>query len=391
MLECLSPESLRLRASGKWVDFDEDIVPSNPAEMDFAVAPVILEAVQEAVDHQRFGYSSHGPNGPEAQLKKAFQARMKSKFDWSVDTDTVLPVTNLVQAIAATIFAFSEKGEGVSVQIPAYPMFLAAIKQTGRNAVCNVMPVVDGRYELDVEALTKQITKDVKILLLCHPQNPTGRVFSKEELAPLAKLAEEKGLIVISDEIHCDIHFDGRKHTPFLKMFPELADQTVTLQSASKTFNIPGLGCAVMYFGSQALMDRFSQKLPPMLLGRPGITGMLGTIAAWDKGDAWFSEALTQLEANRNLFMDRFTREMPEVGVIKPEATYLGWADFSKLDLPSSAFSYLRDTGRVVGGDGANFGVGYEQFVRFNYATSPQILNELIDRIFRALKANSKG
>ena len=113
-------------------------------------------------------------------------------------------------------------------------------------------------------------------------------------------------------------------------MFPELADQTVTLQSASKTFNIPGLGCAVMYFGSQALMDRFSQKLPPMLLGRPGITGMLGTIAAWEKGDAWFSEALTQLEANRNLFMDRFTREMPEVGSHQTRGYLFGMGGFLK-------------------------------------------------------------
>ena len=196
MLECLSPESLRLRASGKWVDFDEDIVPSNPAEMDFAVAPAILEAVQEAVDHQRFGYSSHGPNGPEAQLKKAFQARMKSKFDWSVDTETVLPVTNLVQAIAATIFAFSEKGEGVSVQIPAYPMFLAAIKQTGRNAVCNVMPVVDGRYELDVESTDKADNQRTsKSSCFAIHRTPQVGSFPRKSWRPSPSLPKKKALL----------------------------------------------------------------------------------------------------------------------------------------------------------------------------------------------------
>nr|WP_321457356.1 aminotransferase class I/II-fold pyridoxal phosphate-dependent enzyme [uncultured Cohaesibacter sp.] len=388
MIDFLTPAQLRRRASGKWVDYDDDIVPSNPAEMDFGIAAPILAALQKTIDDQKFGYASHGEIGPEARLKAAFQNRMKEKYDWHITDETILPVSNLVQAIAAAIVAFSEKGEGVFVQVPAYPMFLAAIETTKRTAICNPMPIIDGRYCLDLKNVEKDISRNVKILLLCHPHNPTGRVFSKEELAPLAKIAKEKNLIVISDEIHSDILFDGRTHTPFVKMFPEVAEQTITLYSASKTFNIPGLACALMNFGSKELLARFEEKLPGMILGHPGITGLVSTIAAWEEGDAWANDALTVLEKNRDLFFERFAKEMPEVVAIEPEATYLAWADFSACKLPVAPSDYLRDTGRVLGGNGANFGEGYEQFIRFNFATSPEILNEKIDRIFRAIRSN---
>ncbi|WP_319484824.1 aminotransferase class I/II-fold pyridoxal phosphate-dependent enzyme [uncultured Cohaesibacter sp.] len=389
MIEFLTRERLRLRASGKWVDFAEDILPSNPAEMDFAIAPVIMNALQSTLDNQKFGYASHGDGGPEARLKAAFKQRMKDRFDWEIDTATTLPVSNLVQAVAASIWAFSEEGDKVALQVPAYPMFHAAIAQTRRTAVCNVMPVVDGRYELDVEALVRQIDEGVKILLLCHPHNPTGRVFSKEELEPVARLAKAHGLTIISDEIHSDILFDGLSHVPFAKMFPDLSDRTITLYSASKTFNIPGLACAVMHFGSDRLQAEFEQKVPAMLLGHPGITGLVATTAAWEEGDSWARENLAVLQSNRDHFVERFWKEMPEVGLCKPQATYLAWADFSAFTISGSPFEFLRDKGRVMGGNGANFGKGYEQFVRFNYATSPEILDEKIDRIFRALKSNS--
>nr|WP_321463861.1 aminotransferase class I/II-fold pyridoxal phosphate-dependent enzyme [uncultured Cohaesibacter sp.] len=390
MISCLTPDLLRKRASGKWIDFADDILPSNPAEMDFAIAAPILKALQETIDHQRFGYASQGDSGPVAKLKASFRARMKAKFDWDVEAGHILPVTNLVQAVASLIVAFSEEGEGVSLQLPAYPMFLEAIRQTGRQAKANDMLRLDGRYALDIDALEAQLTPEVKILLLCHPHNPTGRVFSKEELEPLARLVKERALLVISDEIHCDILFDGRSHTPFAKMFPELCEQTVTLQSASKSFNIPGLGCALMIFGSYSVKDRFSGKVPPMLLGHPGISGIVGTTAAWDEGEPWFADLMVQLQANRDLMARRFADELPEVELIKPEATYLAWADFSRCDLPTMPFEFLRDKARVVGGNGANFGPGYEQHVRFNFATSAAILNEKIDRIIRALRSNSK-
>lgn len=245
------------------------------------------------------------------------------------------------------------------------------------------------RYELDIEQMAAALTPDVRLLLLCHPQNPTGRVFTREDFAPVAKLAIESDLIVVSDEIHADLMLDGRRHVPFALMFPEAADRTVTLYSATKSFNIPGLRVALMHFGSLALKQTFEKRVPPFVLGTPASIGIWATIAAWTECEDWCQSLIAVLERNRDHMLVRFSREMPEVTMFRPEATYLSWADFSGLHLPAQPYSFLLDRARVAGGDGRNFGPGYDNFVRLNYATSLPILDDKIDRLVRAVRINS--
>lgn len=389
MIQELAPDFLRTRLSSKWSSFPADVIPSNPAEMDFGVAPAIQRRMQELVDKQQYGYGARGAENPMGLLVEAFVRRMRERFGFAAAAERVVVLNDLVQAVMGSVMAFAEPHQSVALQVPAYPAFLALLAQSGRPVVLNPMREVGGRYEIDAEALRAAVTPDTRILLLCHPHNPTGRAFGRAELAPLAALAIERDMVVVSDEIHADLMLDGRRHVPFAAMFPEAAERTVTLYSATKSFNIPGLRCGLMHFGSAALQERFNAKIPPFLLGTPSVTGVYATIAAWEEPEAWLDGLIRLIEANRDHLLARFAAELPEVGIDTPEATYLAWADFKALRLPERPYLYLLEKARVACGDGANFGPGYEDFVRLNVATSRAILDDKIDRVVRAVRSNA--
>lgn len=386
MLEFLDPAFLRGRQSSKWSTYPPDILPSNPAEMDFAVPPAVQQAMESMVAAQRYGYAPRTEASPLARLAEAFSRRMAVRYGWEAPAERTVVLNDLVQAVAATIAAFTEPGEGILLQLPSYPAFLIAIGQCDRRIVANAMRDGGDRFELDTEGLGASLPDDTRLLLLCHPHNPTGRAFSREELRPLAELAVDRDLVVVSDEIHADLVFPGRTHVPFARMFPDLADRTVTLYSATKSFNIPGLRCALMHFGTQSLRDRFHARIPALALGTPGLPGILATLAAWEHGGAWLEALRGVLEANRDHMLARFAAELPRVRMHRPEATYLAWADFGAMALPKRPFDLLLETARVAGGDGRGFGPGFEECVRFNFATSRTILDEKIDRVVRAVR-----
>lgn len=387
-IEDLDPEFLRARLSAKWSSFAAPVLPSNPAEMDYGVAPPIQAAMQRIVSQQQYGYSTRGPGSPSALLAESFAHRMQSKFGWDgADPARVMVVNDLIQAVMASILAFSEPDEGVALQVPSYPAFLGIIAQSGRSPVLNPMRDTGSRYELDSEQFCAVADAKTKVLLLCLPQNPTGRVFPKEELAPIAEHAIARDMIIVADEIHADLLFDGREHFPFARMFPEAAERTITLYSATKSFNIPGLRTAIMHFGSADLMDRFQKRVPPMLLGTPASPGTFATLAAWDESEDWCQMLIPALEANRDHMLARFAQELPEVKMYLPQATYLAWADFSAVPMNVAPYEKLLNDARVAGGDGRNFGPHYERFVRLNFATSRTILDEKLDRIVEAVRA----
>ncbi len=388
MIEELHAHSLRARVSSKWGTFAPDVIPSNPAEMDFGTAPAIQGAMQRMVDLQQYGYTPRSEGNPKQRLISSFARRMRCKFRWDADPSGVVVLNDLVQAVMATVVAFAEPDQGVVLQVPSYPAFLRVLDESGRRAVLNPMIDLAERFELNIDHFCNVTASGVKIILLCHPHNPTGRVFSVEELAPIAEIAVERDLVVVSDEIHADLMFDGTQHVPFAKMFPEAADRTVTLYSATKSYNIPGLRCAIMHFGSEDLQARFGARVPAALLGTPSIAGVLATLAAWEGGSTWSDALVRFLEANRDRLISRFAAELPKIRIHKPEATYLAWADLTAFGLKTVPFEHLLDHARVGGGDGRRFGPGFENCVRLNFATSPSILDEKIDRIVRGLRAN---
>jgi cystathionine beta-lyase len=385
----LNADFLRARRTVKWHHYDPDVLPCWVADMDFAVAPAVRDAMDQLARDLDYGYPFRGEDGAATALAEAFARRMQSRFNWHVDPAQVLPLGDLVQGSFAAVMAFSDPGDTVVLQMPSYPPFRTAIQDTGRVVQEDHMRDDGTRHVIDLDALEKATGPRAKILLFCHPHNPTGRAFTRAELEAVARFAEKHDLIIVSDEIHCDLVYSPHKHIPFASLSPQVAARTVTLSSATKGFNIAGLRCGVLHFGSPALKERFVKRIPPKLLGTPGITGIDATIAAWDHAQPWCDKVVALLQQNRDFLADAIAREFPQAVMRLPEATYLAWIDFSRLNLPQPAGTFFLEKARVGLSPGENFGEQYGAFARLNFATSPAILKDIIARMAAAVRSNA--
>jgi cysteine-S-conjugate beta-lyase len=386
----LSIEQLRARRGNKWRRFPPDVLPAPVADMDFAVPDAVQEAIEAVVRLRDYGYGtgSGAREGAEG-LPFAFAEFASTHFDWGghkVDPDGVVPLGDLIQGMYSSVYAFSEPGDGVVVQTPIYPPFLDTIATTGRRKVENRL-VDDGtKYAVDVDGLRTVVDKNTRLLMVPNPHNPTGRAFTRDELQVMAEVAVEHDLIVVSDEIHADLVYSGHEHIPFASLGPEIAARTITLTSATKGFNIPGLRCALMYFGSLELKERFHRRMPARLLGYPNVIGIDATIAAWRQGQPWLKQVMTILEGNRAKLTRFLATEMPGVKYREPEATYLAWLDCREMNLGTTPFEFFLDKAKVGLMDGAAFGEGGVGCVRLNFGTSPTILDQILTRLAESVR-----
>ena len=380
----LDIESLRQRKSEKWSSYPPEILPAWVAEMDFPVADPIRLALQESLDHSDMGY----PIAPgRTGIREAFAERMESRFGWRVDPHQVEVLSEVVQGLYLALSAFAEPGEGIVVQTPIYPPFLGGVEETGRRLVENPLIPKAGGWEIDFEGLARAVDDETRVLLLCNPHNPSGRVFDRAELERLAESVLEHDWVVVSDEIHADLVFDQRVHVPFASLAPEIEARTLTLNSASKSFNIPGLRCAVAHFGSPDLRKRMDARYPRHIRGGIGLSGLYATIAAWRECDAWLGALRDHLEANRDYLMGELASRFPGIRCEAPQGTYLAWLDCSELGWRESPYARFLERGQVAFSEGSRFGPGFEQFVRLNFATSREILEQVLERMEAAIQA----
>ncbi len=365
----------------KWRLFGEGVLPAWVADMDFPVAAEITQALSELLERSDLGYHLV-PLSP--RLRETLVARMAERHGWQVDPHRVIPLVNVVQGLDASVLLHSRPGEGVVVQTPIYPPFLAAVEGSGRQRVEN--PLIQGtdRYEIDFDRLRRDIRPDTRVFLLCNPHNPTGRVFEHGELSAIAELAEEHDLVVVSDEIHSDLTYPGHRHIPFASLGPEVAARTITLLSATKAFNLAGLPCAFAVFGSERTQKPFDE-LPPHVLGHCGILDDAATFTAWTSGQNWLDEVMSYLLDNRRSVIEFFARRLPSVRILAPEATYLAWLDCRDLELDDPV-RFFREHARVALGNGREFGSPGVGFVRLNFATSASILGEILERMAQAVE-----
>jgi cystathionine beta-lyase len=374
--------TLRARRTNKWHKFPADVLPAWVADMDFGVAPSITAAMTRLTENQEYGYAAR-----ENVLVEAFARRMQRRFSWRTDPADALPIGDLVQASFSSVMAFSEPGDAILLQLPSYPPFMRAIEDTGRRLIPNPMHDDGKHWVLDLAAYEAAPDPRLRMLIFCHPQNPTGRAYSRAELEAVAAFAIRHDLIVVSDEIHADIVYPGNTHIPLASLHPEISARTITITSATKSFNIPSLRCAVMHFGGQALKERFATRIPSRLLGSPGVTGVDATVAAWDDGQPWLDEILKQLQANRDWLASTVGTELPGVTMRVPEATYLAWLDCRNLQLPCSSGQFFLDQAKVGLNFGETFGAEYAGFARLNFATPTPVLKEIVGRMVAAVKA----
>src|ERR1051325_5088462 len=230
---------LRSRRTNKWHKFPDDVLPAWVADMDFGIAPPIAEALARLARNQEYGYAAR-----DGALAAAFGRRMQQRFNWAVDPTDAYPIGDLVQASFSSVMAFSEPGDAVLLQLPSYPPFMRAIEDTGRRLIPNPMRDGGTHWVLDLDSYEAAPDPRLRMLIFCHPQNPTGRAFSRAELEAVADFVIRHDLVVVSDEIHADIVYPGNKHIPLASLHPEIAERTITITSATKSFNIHALRCA---------------------------------------------------------------------------------------------------------------------------------------------------
>jgi cystathionine beta-lyase len=374
-------ERLRARRGEKWATYPDDVLPAWVADMDFPIAQPLQDYLTELRETTDLGYPV---NPTPAGLPSVFAQRVEQRFGWKIDPQRVEVLTDVVQGIYIALWSLTEPGDAAVVQTPVYPPFLEAVAECRRVQVTNELVRGAERYEIDFDALRAAAGPRARMLLLCHPQNPTGRAFTRAELTRLGELALERDWLVVSDEIHADLVYPPAVHLPFAALGPEIARRTLTLTSATKAFNIAGLRCAVAHFGSEELQRRFN-ALPRHVRGGVESLGLHATQLAWTRCQPWLDEVIRYLQGNREQ-VARFVRErLPGVRMLPPEATYLAWLDCRELGLASDPQRFFLDKARVALSRGTAFGQGGLGFVRLNFATSRAILAQILERMAAAL------
>lgn len=370
-------DHLRSLSGIKWSRYGPDVLPAWVADMDLSAPACVIDVLADVVARSDFGYNRRALG----LLPETFAHWQQSRHGWKVDPDEVRVFCDVLHAIDTALYLLTEPGDGVVLLTPIYPPFLNALNTTGRRLID--VPLDPDGWRLDPERLRAAIDDRTRVILLCSPHNPTGRVFDQAELEALAQVAEEFDLLVLSDEVWADLVQPGATHRPIAALGPEVAARTVTISSASKAFNLAGLRCAVAHIGHRALAQRI-EALPAHLLGAVSTPGAEAAVAAWTEGGPWLAEMVAHLGARRDQLATRLAADLPQVGLIPPQATYLAWLDFRPLGLGDNPADRVLEEARVALSSGPDFGARGLGFSRLNFATSEDILNQILDRIVGA-------
>ncbi len=380
----ISMDTLRRRTGIKWTAYPGDVIPAWIADLDFPVDTAIKEAISAAMAREDFGYAAADA---QRKLAEAFSERMQARYQWSPDASLTQSFGDLIQALRAAVATFSNPGDGIVIQTPIYHPFLDIVSELDRVLVDNPLLASPEGYAVDVAGLQQAIDPNTRMLLLCNPHNPTGRVYTRRELEQIASIAITNNLIVVSDEVHADLTFPGHQHIPIASLNPEIARRTITLNSASKGFNIAGLKCAVMHFGHAELLEQHLEHFHPRLLGPPNVLGIEATLAAWRHAEPWLTAVVAQLDENRRFLGEFLEERMPAIDHHQPESSFLAWLDCTELGLSRVPFDFFLEKARVALSDGREFSSYTDNFVRLNFATTPTILSELLERMDGAIRS----
>ena len=364
----------------KWKKYGNEVLPLWVADMDFVCAEPILRALRCRVDQGFFGYTC-----PPEELRLLIREHLQRLYGWHIRDEELFFLPGLVCGLNLSFLSFTNPGEGVLVQPPVYHHFVKDPVLHGRALVDPPLVRTGDTYAIDFDLFEQSITDRTKIFILCNPHNPVGRAYTQQELQSMAEICLRHGLIICSDEIHCDLLYPPFRHIPIATLSPEVANRCVTLMSLSKTYNLAGLGFAFAVIQNPELQKTWNDTSLGIV---PHVTimGHLAALAALQEGGEWLAQVLLYLEENRN-FLSQYVKErLPDIHMTHIEATYLAWLDCTQAGIPENPFDFFLQQAHVALMDGKEFGRGGEGFVRLNFACPRKTLTEALNRMTEALK-----
>mgnify|MGYP001129940642 CR=1 FL=1 len=350
------------------------------ADMDFRPPEAVSAAVQGMVDHGVYGYYAM-----DASYKAAICGWMDRRHGWKVDPSWIFTTHGLVNGTALCVQTYTDEGDGIVLFTPVYHAFARVIEANNRRVVESELTTVNGQYEMDLDALAAQLQGDEKMVILCSPHNPGGRVWTVEELRALADFCVKHDLLLVSDEIHHDLVFGENKHTVMSNAAPEITSRLVMMTATTKTFNIAGSHSGNVIIEDPDLRAKFAATMAAGGMS-PNSFGVIMAEAAYNDGEAWLEDLLEYLDGNRRIF-DEGINAIPGLKSMDLQATYLAWVDFSGTGMTKQEFTDRIEKGaKIAANYGPTFGKGGEAFLRFNIATRRALVEEAVARITEAFK-----
>lgn len=359
----------------------ENILPMWVADMDFLSPPEITKALKERVEHGIFGYVV-----PDEEYYTSIINWLEKRHNWMIEKETISFVPGVVKGIAFAIDEFTDVNDRIIIQPPVYPPFKSTTESLDRVIVNNSLIFEDGQYKMDFDNLRELAKTDCKMLVLCNPHNPAGRVWSKEELQELAEICFDNDILVISDEIHSDLALPGFKHTPFAIVSDKSAENNITLMAPSKTFNIAGIVSSFAVVENRELRSRYFNYLNARQLGQGTIFGYLASQYAYAHGEEWLNQAIEYIQKNID-FVDKYLQEnIPQIKAVMPEASFLIWLDCRELNLTQKELENLFVHKAKLGlNSGKMFGEEGEGFMRLNIGCPLSTIEKALDNLKKAV------
>ena len=371
----------------KWRYYGDDVIPMWVADMDFVSPEPVLQALHERVDHGVYGYPVGLTHLPEkvSGLQQLIVDRLACLYDWHILPQDLVLIPGVVTGFHIACHTLESPENGVLVQTPVYYPILNAANNTGRlSQEMELTRNPDGSYSVDWDLFTDSITSETRLLILCNPQNPVGKVFSRAELESLAEICLQRDILICSDEIHCDLVYQGYRHIPIASLDPVVAQNTVTLMAPSKTFNLPGLQCSFAIIQNRDLREKYiaaRKGLVPWV----NLMGQVAAEAAYRDGGDWLAQLLQYLEGNRDYLSDYVQGELPGLSMAEPQGTYLAWLDCRETIISGNPYEFFLEKAGVAFNNGKMFGRGGDGFVRINFGCPRSTLAEALERMKEAL------
>lgn len=374
-------DSVKWNFTKKILGYD-DVIPMWIADMDFETVPEVKEAIIKRAAQGIYGYSETMAGYYDAIINWT-----EKRHQWKVEKEWLCISPGVITALNIVVKALTHPGDKVIIQSPVYYPFFNSISRNGCEILNNPLKSVEGRYYIDFEDLEEKIKDErVKLMIICNPHNPIGRVWTKEELQKIGEICLKHDVIVVSDEIHSDLIYKGYKHTPFASISKEFEQNSITCTAPSKTFNLAGLQTSNIIIPNKKLRKEYNIALENMGISRLNLFGVIGCEAAYKYGEEWLEQLLDYIEENKNFTEKYISEKIPKLKVVKAEGTYLLWIDFRELGMKGKDLKkFMMTKAKVAFNEGFIFGEGGEGFERMNIACPRSILQEALKRIEEAV------